>query len=379
MTAWDASRAIDAGNALHRDILAIDGQKHGISQQDMEARLTERFRVFCQESEIDLDISIRFCDVRSIIDGWCHTELAYVTWQDRRVTFRFDYELLQSADRNAGFIFIAKAWVLPLLMSLAGAAAPQQPVSFIYEIGDNATLESVAACSNHPDACLIVDYDFLGSQAYRGVREALDRDEVPWSRRIPKLFWRGSTTGRRLHHAPGPDEPDDFFWLQRLILCREALRPEIAAECDIGVTSIVQIAEPHLIAHIKAAGFLRPPVSRTGFAQYKYVVDIDGNSNAFSGLFCSLLGGSCVLKVGSVAQYRQWYYSDLVPWLNYVPLRTDLGDLAEILAWVQAHDAQAAEIAAWGRQLASSITLDQGLRSSAARLIEWLPVHARPS
>lgn len=375
----DASRASDAGNALHRDILAIDGQKHGVSQQSMEARLAARFRVFCQEAGIDLEISIRFCDIGSLMTGWCHTELAHVTWHGRRVTFRFDTKLLLSHDPNGGFVFLAKAWVLPLLMSLVDTAAPRQPVSFIYEIGDTATLSSVAACSNHPNACLIVDYDFVGSQAYRGVREALGRDEVPWSRRIPQVFWRGSTTGRRLHTAPGPDEADDFSWLQRLSLCRAAMQPGIADRCDIGVTSIVQIAEPHLIARIEAAGFRRDPISRTGFAQYKYVVDIDGNSNAFSGLFCSLLGGSCVLKVGSVGPYRQWYYDDLVPWLNYVPVRADLSDLAEIIDWVRTHDAQVAEIAAWGRQLASSITLEQGLRSSADRLIEWLGENAQPA
>ena len=45
----------------------------------------------------------------------------------------------------------------------------------------------------------------------------------------------------------------------------------------------------------------------------------------------------------------QWYYSALVPWVHYVPVRGDLKDLDERLTWAMEHDQEAKEIAQRGR------------------------------
>ena len=45
----------------------------------------------------------------------------------------------------------------------------------------------------------------------------------------------------------------------------------------------------------------------------------------------------------------QWYYSALVPWVHYVPVRGDLKDLDERLTWAMEHDQEAKEIAKRGR------------------------------
>ena len=53
---------------------------------------------------------------------------------------------------------------------------------------------------------------------------------------------------------------------------------------------------------------MRPYVPMTDFNKYKYQIDIDGNTNAWPGLFQKLLTGSPVLKVASPYGFRQWLY-----------------------------------------------------------------------
>ena len=89
-------------------------------------------------------------------------------------------------------------------------------------------------------------------------------------------------------------------------------------------------------------------------------------------MFCSLLGASCIVKVASPNGYRQWYYDRLIPWENYVPIRSDLSDLEQAVAWFARHDAEAQRIDARGRELAVSIDLTSGLAASAANLLAWI-------
>ena len=102
--------------------------------------------------------------------------------------------------------------------------------------------------------------------------------------------------------------------------------------------------------------------------RYRGVFDIDGNANAWSGLFCSLLGASCVLKVASPRGFHQWYYPDLKPWHHFIPIQSDFSDLSDAVQWFAAHDAQARDIAARGRELAVSIDMESAVSASAVNL-----------
>jgi hypothetical protein len=130
--------------------------------------------------------------------------------------------------------------------------------------------------------------------------------------------------------------------------------------------------EPHLTERVKSAGFLKDGVSRRTFTKYRGAFDIDGNANAWSGFFCSLLGGSCVIKIASIKGFRQWYYSDLKSWLHYIPVRSDLSDLEEGVNWFAQHDVHAREIAARGRELALKIDMEHAVMRSAVSLSSWL-------
>ena len=100
----------------------------------------------------------------------------------------------------------------------------------------------------------------------------------------------------------------------------------------------------------------------------RYLIDIDGWANSWSGLFQKLLTGSTVLKVASQQGFRQWYYDRLVPWVNYVPVRADFADLDDAIAFVLENDERAREIGEAGRQLALSLNLESEIYGMAARL-----------
>ena len=95
----------------------------------------------------------------------------------------------------------------------------------------------------------------------------------------------------------------------------------------------------------------------------------EGNTNSWPGLFQKLLTGSPVLKVTSASGHRQWYYDRLKPWVNFVPVASDMSDLIEKVRWLQAHDDAARAIGDHGRTLARSLDYEGELKS-ASRTIE---------
>ncbi|MBV8399342.1 MAG: hypothetical protein JOZ17_11475, partial [Acetobacteraceae bacterium] len=98
---------------------------------------------------------------------------------------------------------------------------------------------------------------------------------------------------------------------------------------------------------------------------YKYQIDVDGNVCAWDGLFQKLLTGSPVLKVASEFGYSQWYYDDLKPWFNFVPIEADISDLIDKVKWLGHHDEEAQQIGARGRELALALDYETELARSA--------------
>ena len=370
---FDISRAIAEGNAFFQRVMESDAhEKRSVSIEDLERKLSALLMQFVRTVSPTLEASIAFGNVHEKMRRKWHTELTYVELEGQRVQLHFDTQLAGAGDRHSGLIFVAKSWVLILVIVKALSIEPELTGNFVFEIGDNATLGEVGFTSTKPDACLIMDFDFAAADGYRPYRAPFEANWVPWERRIPRVFWRGSTTGRRLYDPPPEGARDRFTWLPRLALCRECREPDLAAHCDVGITQFQQMPEKYLQERITAAGFLREPVPRQHFMNYRGVFDIDGNCNAWSGLFLSLLGGSCVLKVESQDGFREWYYDRLVPWENYIPVKSDLSDLPEAVAWFVENDGAAALVAAQGRELAKSIDARSALLESAENLIRWL-------
>ncbi len=204
---------------------------------------------------------------------------------------------------------------------------------------------------------LIPDPEFMSKKGYAEARTCIERASVPWEARSPVALWRGATTGTLTK---------GWRSLQRVKLCEIA--GESAGAIDAGITAIVQMRDPRWVEEIRSSGLMRQSIPYFEFGRHKYQIDIDGNSNAWAGLFCKLLTGSPVLKVASPQSYRQWYYDRLVPWVNYVPVRSDMSDLLEKVRWLRDHDERAREIGLRGFELAQSMTFDAETSAAVVRI-----------
>ena len=108
--------------------------------------------------------------------------------------------------------------------------------------------------------------------------------------------------------------------------------------------------------------------------KYKGQLDIDGNGNAWSGLIWKLRSNSAVIKVASRKSHVQWYYDRLVAWKHYIPVRSDLSDLAAKVDFLldPANEANVTAIARAGSDFAKSLTFEKERERVADQLSHYL-------
>jgi Glycosyl transferase family 90 len=224
-------------------------------------------------------------------------------------------------------------------------------------LGDAGLRPGLAFCANKPGYFLIPDSAYLDQNRYQAMRDWFRNNNVAWADRRQAAFWRGTTSGT-------PMDPDlGWHSLPRIRLCEIGTRhPDVL---DVGITGLTQIEDPGAMQWLTGRNMLRAHVPSEYFNKYRYQIDIDGNSNAWAGLFIKLLTGSPVLKVNSPEGYRQWFYDRLRPWINFIPVATDMTDLVEKVEWLRAHDDVAREIGEAGYQLANELTGEQEITAAA--------------
>lgn len=203
---------------------------------------------------------------------------------------------------------------------------------------------------------LIPDTYFFESHGYAATRAAIASGSLPkWADRKTAVFWRGTATHDNRSLAGSP--PQDPSEIPRVALC---LALQTAHRADVGIRPWHTGNPPPSAVEqfIEAAGLAKPLVPMLQHAEFKVQIDIDGVANAW-GCFDKLLMGSCLLKVAS--PYEQWFYTELKPWIHFVPIRNDLSDLHEKLDWCFSNDREAEEIGRQGQALALAHTFDRGL------------------
>jgi Glycosyl transferase family 90 len=270
-----------------------------------------------------------------------------------RTRFVFDVTLLNGLDTKKRLLQFH--WLVPLMINyMRGGAARTGVVDVsIWDVGLGPGL-CFCAAKNVDHQFLIPDNIFVSTRGYLSVRSEIEKTEVRWPDRKAIAIWRGSTTGY--------PEDSKVGWqsLPRIRLCE--ISRENPQMLDAGISSIVQISDPSALAWIERQGFARSPLPATLFMRYRYQIDIDGNTNSWSGLLQKLLTGSPVLKVAS--KFHQWYYDRLNPWVNYIPVAADMSDLIEKIEWLQAHDDTARRVGINGRALALAIDYESQLALS---------------
>jgi len=284
--------------------------------------------------------------------GW-HAEFAVTESNELRTSPKIIYRagagesmfLFRSVLFQSDFIEgVIRVWLksLPLFFRHSQHGIERGQVEF--SAWDAGIDDGLAMCANSPGMFLLPDSQFLSSLGHRDARDQFEGCWVPWTGRDRKVVWRGSTTG----------QARQWRELPRIRLC-ELAREHGSPLLDVGITKIVQISDSASIAEIERSGLMRDYMPWRELINYKYQLDVDGNSNSWAGFFQRLLTGSPVLKVASPLGYRQWFYGQLKPWENFIPVASDMSDLVDKVAWLAAHDAAAQEIGDCGRRLALSL------------------------
>lgn len=251
-----------------------------------------------------------------------------------------------------------RAAVLIRLMAEADPAIG----GFTATISDFCPAGLAGFCSNAAGAILVLDADFFNSRGYAGTRALAT---LPWRERGDAIVWRGATTGIGAVTARDMSGRNPAL-IPRTRLCLILKDVPGTDAAFVKVRGSWNWAIDR--ARLWAAGLSGRRIGLSAWARLRFAIDVDGNTNAWSNLFNRLLLGCCVIKVGSERGFRQWYYDDLVPWRHYVPVKPDMSDLAEKIAWCRDHSDECEAIATAGRALAMSMTFERELARGVAAI-----------
>lgn len=267
------------------------------------------------------------------------------------VSFLQDYVRAHPGFRFKGFFTLYDAWrehaepcSQPRFVELSGRSLQKfvgtgtlgEPGRFLqpYQLKDYFPVFPYPVLSfgrhgNDPFVQLIPDTDFIRSRGYIQLQEEIDRYDCEWQQKQKRLFWRGS-----MHGFPySAYDPERKKSQRALLVDWSTQHGDICDACS---------------SHT---------ATKQEQLRYRYLIDIDGEVNAWSGLYWKLYSNSVVFKVSS--HYEQWYYNKLVPWTHYIPVQGDLNDLQEKFSWALQHDDECSLIAAAGREFAVALTYQQ--------------------
>ncbi|GEM_PF-4222983 len=213
----------------------------------------------------------------------------------------------------------------------------------------------------YPNNILFPDPDFIGSAGYELSKQELEKAliEIPWESRKQILFWRGTDSS--------PKSKVDPRVCERTILCRTVRRFSRSNLFDCAIVDVTQNDQYEIL---ESEGLLDDPVPFKNFIYYRYLLDIDGWSSSWSGCFRKLLSGSLLFKVES--SWEQWYYDKIRAWEHYIPVKNNLSDLEEKVAWAVDNDSEAKAISENARQTAMNITFQDTVKETAETLSSLL-------
>lgn len=169
------------------------------------------------------------------------------------------------------------------------------------------------------NALLLPDPEFLRTGFEGYLHDVITGDRL-WGEKISKALWRGS---RNIGDVTHPRE------------------------------QAVELSKKSEYTAVLDASYERAPIS--WMLKYKYLLDIDGMVNAWSGLFWKLSSNSLVLKVST--HWEQWYYAQLTPNRHYLPV-DKYERLSELIRWCEANGDACQRIVTEAHNMVSKFTRD---------------------
>ena len=280
-----------------------------------------------------------------------YTGVVWRALSSQASSFIFNADLPK--DRISFFI-TRLALTMPIIAAFHDSKFFATGSAFI-NLDDSADAAGIAFCSNRNDQLLIPDTEFIETKGYYIAREHFKTNPIRWEDRAAIALWRGSPTGVRA----GTSWRD----IPRVRVCEICNTEAVSAIFDVGLSGLAQIPNDEL-SEVRRSGLIRDYFPILSSNRYKYQIDIDGNTNAWAGLFQKLLSGSAVIKVKSPYDFQQWYYDKLIPWEHYVPVKSDMSDLVEKTRWLIENDDKAKAIGESGANLAHSLSYESVIEAA---------------
>ena len=199
---------------------------------------------------------------------------------------------------------------------------------------------------NDPYTTLLPDADFMRTKGYTELLKEIDvKDTTVWEEKRNVMFWRGGfrSKGYRCYNSSDASTADAYKSQRRLLV-------------DYGVSK--KTLNP-LTEWIDTE--FSKTTDKSEFLKYKYMIDVDGEVNAWSALWWKLYANCVVFKVDS--HYEQWYYKDIHPWVHYIPVKGDLSDIEEMYNWAINNDKKCMEINKNATNFIKKMTYDYVLTS----------------
>ncbi|XP_067001776.2 protein O-glucosyltransferase 2 [Anabrus simplex] len=145
-----------------------------------------------------------------------------------------------------------------------------------------------------------------------------------WNEKIEKAFWRGRDSRRER--------------LQLVDIARE--HPDLFNASLVNFFFFVDAEKTY--GKEKYMSFFK-------FFDYKYQVNIDGTVAAYRVPYL-LVGDSLLFKQDS--KYYEFFYHQLEPWKHYIPFKSDLSNLVDLIKWAKENDDEARKISLNGQKFA---------------------------
>ena len=156
--------------------------------------------------------------------------------------------------------------------------------------------------------------------------------DIPFDKKISKIFWRGNTTGcLNLSHASS----DAFRPVNRFTMMKQWYNKH--RDIDIGFSYIwIEWLKKEYSQYVKGECTIED------FLKYKYILSIEGTDKD-SGLNWKLNSNSLVLM--PKPRVTSWLMeTTLIPNYHYVLLKDDFSDLKEKLDWCNSHQKECKNI-----------------------------------
>jgi hypothetical protein len=231
-----------------------------------------------------------------------------------------------------------------ILCPMDGIPEPYMPEGF-FLTGNEETQAPILAQAKLESAqyiALIPDQFSLHANWQTTSQEILKSNlKIQWSQKKEMAVWRGGLTDTGM---PNGEPISDLTKSPRLTLCKQSLHfPEAL---DAGL-SWIDDATKKLLAQEKV---LKTGLDHEDHLLYKYLPVLDGHMCTYPGYQWRLLSNSVSFKQDS--NQVQWFYKALQPYVHYIPIANDMGDLVTKIKWAQKHDLEVREIATQAQNFA---------------------------